>query len=160
MTPTTLFILDLDGTLYNSPAAPDQASAGAWYYHAHSFGTWGPPGFDPRWRLDVLAQVRRASLDPTALVAVLTARPHHSEMFATIREMITTASLDVPLLQLKPVAFGGSDADFKALSVAKWLRDHPTVRRVVFYDDQPANLAAVGRIVTASGRTYAPIEVR
>lgn len=158
MAPTKLAILDFDGTLYSSPGPPDVWSAPSWYFQPKSLGEWGPPGFDPRWILPVLTEARRHSFDPETKLVVLTARTHTNPMVDIIRKMLAAADLNVSEVKLRPLLFSGSDARFKANAVAKWLRDSPGLRHVKFYDDKPENLYAVGKIVEASGREYAPVQ--
>lgn len=85
---------------------------------------------------------------------LLTARPDHGEMQAILAKMLRSAEIQFAHRQLKPVGSFASDAEYKAEMVADWLGQLPSVKKVVFYDDQPANLKAVGALVREMGLKY------
>ena len=155
MKPTELHIYDLDGSLYDSPRLlVDRPS---WWYSAQSLQGFGPPGFDTKWMLGTVGQGRRSVMDPWARTALLTGRPQHAEMAHIIQAMLRSAELRFDHTQLKPVWPPMSTPRYKAQAVQKWLLRETSIRKVVFYDDLPENLDAVGAVVEHTGRFYVPV---
>ena len=71
--------------------------------------------------------------------------------------MLRSASLPFRNYQLKPVWPPSSTPRYKARAVMGWLEKHPTITKVIFYDDEPENLRAVGEVVLQKGADYAPV---
>jgi hypothetical protein len=158
MKPTELYIFDFDDTLYRSRKPP--VPAPAWWYHAHTLDGFGPPGFDTKWKYDVLGAARRAQVAPWAMTVLLTARPQHSAMERKIREVLAAARLKFDHFCLKPVIPAGmTDPQYKAAAVQRILLSFPSLTRVVFYDDRQDNLDAVARVVRGAKVEYVPIRV-
>ena len=58
---------------------------------------------------------------------------------------------------MKPIGFRSSPS-YKAGCVRKWLKQYPSVEKVVFWDDLSENLVAVGKVVRSEGLRYTPIQ--
>lgn len=155
--PTELHIYDFDSTLYHSPAPPVPEESNMWYFHAKSLGLPDRPGFDHRWILPVLIQARRSQLNPSAALVLLTARPDHKAMREILYRTLALTDIKWDAVKLKPIFFPGSDAAYKASTVKQWLEAMPSIKKVVFYDDQRANLEAVALVVQAKSKKYEPI---
>ena len=155
MKPKELHVYDLDGTLYDSPRL--LVDRPAWWYSAQSLQGFGPPGFDMKWLLEAVGAGRRSIQDPWTRTALLTGRPQHAEMAAVVQSMLRSADLRFDYFQLKPVWPPRPTPLYKSQAVRKWLLAEPTIQRVVFHDDLPENLDAVGKVVLALGREYVPV---
>ena len=156
MKPTELYVFDFDETLYRSRKPP--LPSPAWWYHASTLDGHGAPGFDSRWILKVVAVARAAQQAPWARTALLTGRPKHSAMDRKIREVLSGARLRFDHFHLKPVIpVDRRTRDYKAAVVTKLLLAHPSIQRVVFYDDRPENLEAVGEAAEGGGVAYVPV---
>lgn len=153
MEPLRLVIFDFDGTLYHSPTPPP-GEGDDWWHQAYSLGKPGVPGLDHRWDLTTLSYARRAAYDPTAYMAVLTARPDYPAMRRAILSTIHKLQLPIRHVQLKPVTRGWSSPEFKAEAVRLWLQKMPTVNHVEFHDDQVSNHAAVKPVVEGFSKVY------
>lgn len=152
MNQTELHIYDLDGTLYRSPKPPKPDSA--WWFHAHSLGKPGQPGYDGRWFLRTVARARHSTLDPCALTVVLTGRPDHPPMQKAVRGLLRLSGLHFDAIRLQPILFPGTTAQYKGLEVSRWLKDLPSVRRVVLYDDEMNNHIAVAAAARKRGVAF------
>jgi hypothetical protein len=152
MHPTELHIYDVDGTLYKSPKPPIPDPV--WYFHAHSFGMPREPGYDGRWILEVVSRARHSMLDPTVMTVVLTGRPDHGPMQKKVAQLLRLTGLRFDKVQLQPILFAGTTAQYKGLVVAGWLKQLPSVRKVVFYDDEPDNHVTVGGVARELGLKY------
>lgn len=157
MGPKELHVFDFDGTLYQSPAPPNEEEAGTWYFHAYSIGEPGVPGFDSRWNLPLILRARRSVEDPRAAVVLLTGRPDHKPMKDAIYRALAKIDVRWDGIILRPVFYPGSIPQFKAYCVQEWLKKMPSVEKVVFYDDSETNLGLVGQAVTAQGKHYVPV---
>ena len=147
-----LHAYDLDHTLYDSPRPPDGDPN--WYFHAHSLGRWKPPGFDPRWNLEVLTAARRSSVDPLVRVVLLTARPDHRPMRVAVEQLVRSTGIKWNAICLKPVLSVMTDAEYKARVLQRWAQTWPTLQKVVLYDDRPENIEAAKVAVEGEGRKY------
>jgi hypothetical protein len=155
--PTELVAFDFDGTLLRSPESPDGDPM--WWFHAYSLdAVRGGPGLDHHWVVPAIIHARRASLRPSVMTVVLTARPDHKGMRQQIHRLVSLTGIDFDAVQLKPVVFPGSDPLYKAGAVIAWLERHPSIRRVTLYDDIDANLSTVGQAVQQSGREYVAVK--
>jgi hypothetical protein len=154
MKPVELHVYDFDGALYDSPRLRQDRPD--WWYSARSLQGWGPPGHDRKWILDTVYKARLSVRQPWTRTALLTGRPEHAEMTATIRCMLEGAGLRFDQTQFKPAWPPQKMEEYKALKVVDWLADHPTVSRVIYYDDLQENLDAVGAVVTDAGVRYLP----
>jgi hypothetical protein len=152
MRPTELHIYDVDGTLYKSPKAP--GGDPVWYFHAHSFGAPKAPGYDGRWILSVLSRARHSVLDPTVKTVILTGRPDHPPMRKKVLSLLRLTGLRFDAVVLQPIPFSGTTAQYKKSVVDQWLKQLPSVRKVVFYDDEQDNLLSVGKTVERCGVQY------
>lgn len=155
MKPTELHIYDFDGSLYDSPRP--RVDTPSWWYSARSLKGYGPPGFDKKWILAAVLQARRSVGTPWVRTALLTGRPQHSEMEQVLRAMLRSADLPFDIYRLKAVWPSTLTHLYKAAEVQRWLLREPTIRKVVFYDDEPVNLEAVGEVALRLGREYVPI---
>jgi hypothetical protein len=151
MDPLELHVYDFDETLYFPPRGHGTLA----FFHVESFGDWKSPGYDNRWHLANVVRARRSIADPLTVAVLLTARPDNRPMRDTVESMLASASLDFDMVKLKPVVQSfRSDAHYKAVFITEMLRQFPTVRKVVFYDDQRDNLAAAEAVVRSTGRAY------
>ena len=141
--PTVLYVFDLDGTLYDSPGPAPGSRPETWWYDARSLKHVGVPGYDARWSLQTLSEARRAGNDPCALVALLTARPAHTDMRQVIQTMLSYTDIDWGDVILKPPGYAGTTPQYKAEAVLSLIQASPTIRKVVVYEDDAANLAAI-----------------
>jgi hypothetical protein len=156
--PTALYVFDFDGTLYNSPRGAGLDPT--FYLHARSLDGYGPPGFDPRWQLDMVKLARRAKLDPRAKTLLVTARPHHNAMVTRVRAMLDEADLAFDGMHFKPLLPVRRADGYKADVVRVWVVRHPTIKKVVLYDDELENHQAVGEVVTRLRREFIPVLAR
>ena len=155
MKPLELHIYDFDGSLYDSPRPKDDRPD--WWFSAKSLQGYGGLGEDPKWILSTVVEARRSILAPWVKTAVLTGRPHQAEMQATIKKMLAKTGLNFDIVKLKPLFPPDPTPVFKAKQVLTWLRAAPTVTRVIFYDDLPENLSAVGDVVRQANLSYTGI---
>jgi len=154
MKPVELHIYDFDGALYDSPRL--RVDRPDWWYSAKSLKGWGAPGRDSKWILGTVVQARRSAQTPWVWSALLTGRPEHREMTQTLRQMLSGAGLRFNTVQLKPIWPPIGTPAYKALKVVDWITDHPTIRKVDYYDDLQENLDAVGAVVVDAGLRYTP----
>jgi hypothetical protein len=157
MSPVELHIYDFDMTLYESPQPPEPDPV--WWFHAYPLYGFGAPGFDRRWILPLLVKARRSTQTPGVLTVLLTARADSAPLKQVIKKMIRTAGLGFNLVQLKPVDTTLSTPAYKAAVVHKLLKLHPSIRKVMFYDDIQANVNRVGAVVRRAGLAYVGVVV-
>lgn len=155
MSPTELHIYDLDGTLYKSPTPP--VPDPTWWYHAHSFGSPKPPGYDPRWILAVVAKARSSVLSPSVRTVVITGRRDHEPMREKVSQVLSLTGLSFDAVRLQPVFFPGTTAQYKGAVVSRMLDKLPSVKKVVFYDDELDNHRVVGAVVKSLGLKYSGV---
>ena len=146
MKPVELHVYDFDGALYDSPRL--RVDRPDWWYSAKSLQGWGAPGHDPKWILGTVMEARRSVRTPWVRTALLTGRPLHGEMLSTLKKMLRAAHLPFNEVQLKPLLPPTDTPAYKAIRVVDWLSEHPTIHKVVFYDDLPENLAAMGHALS------------
>ena len=157
MKPVELHVYDLDGTLYDSFRLP--VNRPDWWFSAKSLRGWGPPGEDRKWILANVIEARRSVQAPWVRTALLTGRPRHGEMEATIKRMLSSARLHFDKVQLRPLLPLTTTPRYKAHKIIDWLADYPTVEKVVFYDDLDENLDAVGHALSYyDDVAYSPIK--
>lgn len=154
MKPTSLAVIDFDGSLYRSPTPTSVEEAGTWWYHAYPLASHKAPGFDGRWILPVVMEARRSSLDPTAATILLTGRPQSHEMLKMLKTMAAKADIKFDAFHLQPVLFPGTTPVYKAVMVKQWLDKLPSIKKVTLWDDIPENHAAVRKVVEMSRRKY------
>lgn len=145
-----LHVYDFDNTLYSS-LKPAQGYGLEWYALPHSLPDAGPPGFDPRWNLRVVQELRKSLNNPNARVALLTARPHNVWLHKYLTEWMLRSGLHFDLIQLRPLEL--KTESYKALCVAQWMTEYPEAKRIVFWDDHEGNREAVRATVLYAGRT-------
>lgn len=155
MSANELVVCGFDGTLYRSPVSP--IGDPDWYFHAHSLAGWEAPGFDKRWVLPTLQQVRRAAADPLACVILITSRPDHKAMRKVLKAMLDKTEVPWQGVYLKPVLAGETIALYKARVIAERLRQDENLKRVTMYDSSPDNLLAVQVITLSLGRQFTPV---
>jgi len=97
---------------------------------------------------------RHSILDDSALSVVLTGRPDHPPMRKKIEALLSLTGLHFNAVMLKPILFSGTTAQFKATAVSEWLQLHPSIRKVVLYDDRLENQEAIRGIVKEKGLIY------
>ena len=153
-TPTKLVLIDIDGTLYKSPKAPNGDTS--WYFQGKSLQP-DTPGFDQAWYIEMVEHARRAVDDPLAVTAVITGRPDHMGMRKAVGRLLRLANLQPKHVLLQPVYFPGSTAQYKALATSTWLNKYPTVREVVLYDDEEPNHVAVRAVTLGKGKRFTGI---
>lgn len=150
MQQSVLAVFDLDGTLLNSPAPKVENKA--WWYDARSLDGIEPPGFDPRWNLGLIQEARRLSMrsDENRLV-LCTGRPETKDMKEKIMHLVYLMDIPFHHVQLKPVLFGGTTSEYKALAILDWAEELPNLKKVRFWDDDPANHADVASLLREEG---------
>lgn len=136
-----LHVYDFDGTLYDSPRAPDNNPA--WWLYTKSLAEAGPPGFDFRWRLPIVIQARRSMQRLGTTTILVTGRPDYREMRERIEQLLRDASLDFDFVFLKPPSLDVTTPDYKAAVLATFVDQDPTYKKVMMYDDDDANHKAV-----------------
>lgn len=152
MNQSILAVFDLDDTLLASPKQPLDLSKSHWWYHPRSFDGIESPGFDPRWNLKLLQEARRMALrDDTYRVVLCTGRPDTREMRQRIMQLVYMMDIPFTHVQLKPVTFGGSTAEYKATAILDWTEELPLLRKVCVWDDDDENLAEVHQTLTEEG---------
>lgn len=151
-----LHVYDFDGTLYNSPKPPKPDPS--WWLFVKSLGKTGAPGFDVRWNVPMVIQARRSIQDPCAETILLTARPDYNAMRQKVETMLDDASLDFRRVWLKPPFLVQPTPAYKATIVESYLIQDPEFTKVVFYDDDPNNLDAVGRVTQRHGVEFRGIQ--
>jgi hypothetical protein len=157
MKPLEIHVYDFDGTLYNSPKMP--LARPDWWFSSKSLRGWKAPGYDHRWILPLVQEARRSAQAPWAKTALLTGRPLHGEMEATLKRMLSSAGIRFDIIQLKPLLPIQPTPRYKAHKLIDWVTDYPTVGKVVFYDDLDENLDAVGHALNYySDMTYVPVK--
>jgi hypothetical protein len=156
--PVELHVFDLDDTLYRSPRPPTPDPT--WWYHAHSFGTPGLPGFDGRWILPTLMTARSVSCRAGVVTAVLTSRVDHTAMRHAVVDLLTKTAVPWDFIRLRPPYPFEPGPVYKASSVAAWLEQIPSIKLVTMHDDQEAMLMAVEHSVRRTGRSFHGILVR
>ena len=147
-----LHVYDFDGTLYNSPHPPKPDPS--WWLFVKSLGQTGAPGFDSRWNIPVVIRARRSIQDPCAKTILLTARPDYRLMRQKVEKMLDDASLDFEKVWLKPPTIGMTAPEYKAMIVESYLIEDPEIEKVIFFDDEPTNLAAVAKRSAKHGVLY------
>ena len=156
MKPLELHVYDFDGNLYDSPRLP--VDRPDWWFSAKSLRGWGVPGQDRKWILPTLIEARRSIQAPWVRAVVLTGRPHHGEMQAVLKQMLSAAGLRFDKLQLKPFLPPKTTPAYKAHKVHEWLKKEPSITKVVFYDDLDENLLAVAEVARLMRVKYVPIK--
>ena len=155
MNPTILVCVDFDKTLYLSRGAPF-GTGGVYYSMVESLEPFGPPGFDNRWVMPTVVEMRRALIDPRAAVVLLSDRPDLAPLRGHMERMLKKAGLTPHVMQLKPIGYPADDPSYKAQVVEKLLAALPEAKRVMMFDDDCDNLSAVQAVVEASERTFVP----
>jgi hypothetical protein len=155
--PVELAVFDFDGTLFRSPVPPDGNML--WWAQPQSLhDVQHGPGLDGRWVLPVVIAARRASLDPTVLTVVLTARPSFRSMQREIGRVLALTQISFDALQLKPIVLPVTDAVYKGGAISAWLARYPSIRKVTFFDDLPENLQAVEKAAIAGGCSFTGVQ--
>jgi hypothetical protein len=155
MLPTELHIYDFDGALYNSPKP--KIERGDWWWSPKSLRGYGPPGQDARWIMPTVKSARHSVARPDVMAVLCTARPLTGSLQACIKKMLFSAGIHFGHHAMKPLGFRSS-ARYKAERTRKWLEQYPSIEKVVFWDDLPENLVAVGKVVRSRGLSYTPIQ--
>lgn len=145
--PKELHLYDFDGTIYRSQLPPNALESTVWWHLPRSLDGVGYPGFDARWVLPVVQQARRSILDPRVMSVMLTGRPDHKAMRERVTRILHSAELYFPVMHLRPIVVHGGMAKYKANFVQGLLRGAPSIEKVVYFDDDPENLAEVGKVV-------------
>lgn len=138
--------------LYDCPPPPGGSSS--WFLSAHGLKGQGEPGFNPRWLLDGVVAARRAILNPVTRVCLLSDRPLHTEMKATIEDLLRRASLCFDKVQLLPVSTALEPAMFKALAVQSWISSEPSIQKVFLYETDAGTCSQVKSAVLRSKRAF------
>jgi hypothetical protein len=108
--------------------------------------------------MPMVIQARRSTQDPCVTPILLTARPDYRAMRQKIEKMLDDASLDFREVWLKPPFFVQPTPGYKATIVESYLIQDPEFTKVVFYDDEPTNLEAVGRVTQRHGVEFRGIQ--
>lgn len=140
-----LHIFSLD-TFWKPGSMREKEESPSWWLSAASLKDVKPPGFDSRWNFDVLRAARTAFANDSVRSALLTARPAHKEMKQEIERIIHESSLDFDLIALKPVWPPQETTAYKEMQVRRWLVQERSTARLVLWDRNPSNQAAIASV--------------
>lgn len=149
MRPAELHVYDFDGTLYRSKKAPDDNVF--WYMKPESLSGAGLPGFDGRWDLSFVGKARYSILRDDVLAIVCTARVENRPLRARLEALFRKAELPFSAVHMSPVHMMRDVPGYKVSCIQGYLSSFPSLGRVVFCDDEQANLDAVARACLAAG---------
>lgn len=143
---TILAIFDLDDTLLANSPKPTHFTKKDWWYHPRSYDDVGPLYIDTKWNLELIKQARTlANIYPTI---ICTGRPATPELIKRINEIVLMMKIPFIHVQLKPLTFQKSTAEYKAKTILNWAKQMPKLEQVRFWDDNNDNLEHVYKVLT------------
>lgn len=143
---TRLVVFDFDRTLFWSPLPPEGLSNGDWWRSVRSLS---PPHVpekpgEKHWNKSVVAAAKKSLADSKTYTVLLTGRKDaYTDLKRRVHDLIQQAGLRFDRVFLNPTT--GPNAQWKADVVSELLNTLPDVAEVEVWDDDAANIDAIGK---------------
>lgn len=155
---TRLVVFDFDQTLFWSPLPPEGTTkVSDWWRSAKSLAPPHVPEVpgEKHWNKDVVGAAKRSLADSKAFTVLLTGRKDaYTDLKRRVHDLIRQAGLKFDRVFLNPTT--GPNAQWKADAVTELLNTLPDVKEVEVWDDDSANIDAIGKAVEAHGARFVP----
>lgn len=155
---TRLVVFDFDQTLFWSPLPPEGLTNVAdWWRSARSLS---PPNVpeepgEKHWNKSVVAAAKKSLADSKAYTVLLTGRKDaYTDLKRRVHDLIKQAGLRFDRVFLNPTT--GPNAQWKADAVTELLNTLPDVTEVEVWDDDSANIDAIGKAAEAHKVRFIP----
>lgn len=156
MSPTELHFFDFDGTLFRSPWEPPWWRKGKekrpWWWR-HEFSLSPPcvpnkPGSD-WWIASAVRDAKKAISRPDVYAVLATGRNNQAPINQLLPKLLRGKGIGgFDEVHLNP---GGSSKKFKLVLIEEILDKHPTIRKVIAWDDKADHANAFAALAISRG---------